>query len=116
MALGHALELPREVRKPGRRHSEAAERIVVVRVEPGRDQQQVRAEAIEHGHGHGAKHLVEIGVAGARLERQVHGETGPRAAPDLVGRAGARVVRELMRRDEQDRRFLVEGRLRAVAG
>ena len=61
------------------------------------------------------EHQPVVLVDRADLERHVDGEARARARADLVGRAGARVERILVRRDVQHVRIALEDVLRAVA-
>ena len=61
------------------------------------------------------EHLVVVAICRTGLERHVQRKPRALAPPNIVGRAGARIERILMRRDVQHTRVLVENPLRAVA-
>ena len=101
--------------KPAGAEGHAPERVVPVGVEAGRDENELRVEGP-------ADRLHDLPVGAAVLavtqagrHREVDGEAAAFPLPHLVEGARAGVVRELVRRDEEDPRVPPERLLRAVA-
>ena len=86
-------------------------RIAAVRVEAGRDQEQLRAEAVERRQQDLVPGAAELGAAAARRQRRV-GEVADAA---LVACAAARIQRRLVRGRVHHPRLVLEDRLGAVA-
>ena len=91
-----------------------AERIVLVRVEAGRDDDQVRAEGLRDGQEDLVEGRAQVGVGPSRGERHVHRVAGAGALARLVGRTGPRVEGELVHRLVEHVAALPERRLRPV--
>src|SRR5262245_54620336 len=94
---------------------EAAERIADARVEAGRDHHELRLESIRQRYKPLTERRDNLWRARSRGERIVHDQAAALAFALLVGTAGARIPRVLMRVEEQHRAVAPEHRLRAVA-
>ena len=97
----------REPHELSRRQAHPAQRIVPMRIEPHRQQNQLRSKLQEHALNRLIDPLV-VGIGRASLERKIDGEAHASSRSGFIGRPGAGVVRVLMRRDDQYRRIVVE--------
>jgi hypothetical protein len=86
-----------------------------MRVEPGRDEHELRLELIQNRKSHRLEHRLDIGVRRAGFEGQVHREARASSSTDVRCSTGPWVERELVRGHEEHGRVVVERPLRAVA-
>ena len=107
----HVGELPEMLRlEPHRRDG-----IVAVRIEPGGDEDELRAEFPHRPLHDFARHVEILLRRGAVRNRPVHDAAEAGAFAAFLARAGAGPVRPEMERREEDRAVAVEDVLRAVA-
>ncbi len=115
MPVGGIAQRLRQRRISRGRQAHSRKRVLFVRVEAGRNQQELRAELIDNWNDERLEDFGVIAICRAGLERNIQRKPRARAATDVLCRAGARVKRVLMRRDIQYARVFVENPLRAVA-
>src|ERR1700758_2033146 len=91
-------------------HAEAhpCEWVALERVESRRDKNQLWTKLPQDGERHRVVRELVIGVGSSGIHRQVHREAEPLASSNVRCRAGSRIVRILMRGDEQDRGVFIE--------
>ena len=85
---------------PVRGHAHRRQRIALVRVEAGGHEHELRRELLQHRHDHAAVDKIVVSIRRAHFERHVDREPGARSSARLVSRAGARIKRKLVRRDD----------------
>ena len=93
------------------RHAQRTERVALMGIEAGRDDDELRSECVERGQNPVLECLAQFHAAVACSERRIEDI----AHPGLADRAGAREQRHLMRRGIEHARIGVEDLLRAVA-
>jgi len=86
-----------------------------VGIEARRHQNELRPKLGDNRQCDSRVREVVVGISCTSRERQVDREARPRACTDVPGGAGTRVVRILVRRDEEHRGIVVKAPLRAVA-
>ncbi len=101
-AVGRSPQGCRHAREPRLGHAAGRQRVVAVGVEPGRDQHELRLPRPDQPAGHVLDQRPVRRVPAAAGHRQVDGEALAGARSHVRGRAGPRVHRVLVDRDEQD--------------
>src|SRR5262249_51219703 len=105
---GGSQEHPREHGEPVLSHLHAGEWIAAMRVEAGRDEDELGSELPCDRLDDVEKRLHVLRVSVTRGERQIQGEALAFSRADLAGGAGAWVEGVLVRRNEQNARIAIE--------
>src|SRR5688572_11650821 len=94
--VGHRGNRRREMAEVRTREAHASERVVLVRIEAGGDQNELRPELLQYRQRELPVDQLIVRVGRADAERKVDGEAGARTGTDVPRCTRARVVRKLV--------------------